>query len=324
MVVASRVNGKPRKSSAPVAPPPSEPAPHEGLYLTGRPTLKRFLKHVRHHAANPPHEATLLDQWHAANRIVRALEKDEAGVADGPRIDQLGPEYTPLLTELLQDPLIRYGFNTVPTEVALVDLEQMVVYQRHIDLTFVDQLDATLPPNPSDADVFRLCLPFNHPQPRVEWSRSHGDKFTFVSPSNDLRYLGVMPLEADNITDFPPPGSLVGVIGIAVGFGSNFLNALLIEGRLILRNGSHRAYTLYRRGIKRVPCIVQHLSARDELDVVGADEVHSRPDAYLKDRRPSMLKDYLNPELRAALMVKRRLHTVTVAFNVEQNVMPAL
>jgi len=33
-------------------------------------------------------------------------------------IVQMGPEYTPLLSELLRDPLIRHGFTAWPTEVA--------------------------------------------------------------------------------------------------------------------------------------------------------------------------------------------------------------
>jgi hypothetical protein len=31
---------------------------------------------------------------------------------------------------------VKGGFNTVPTEVAFVELDSMVVYQKHIDLAF--------------------------------------------------------------------------------------------------------------------------------------------------------------------------------------------
>jgi hypothetical protein len=116
----------------------------DGLYLIGRPTLKGFLRHVRKNAANPPSERELVDQWSAANGVACDLERSEAGLADDPPIINIGPgpEYTPLLIELLRYPLICHGFNTVPTEVALVDLDRMVVYQKHIDLTFVAQQES--------------------------------------------------------------------------------------------------------------------------------------------------------------------------------------
>src|SRR5882762_3933316 len=94
--------------------------PDENLYLIGRPTLKQFLRFVRSHAVNPPDEGTLTDEWQAANNVVRTLEMEEAGAADNPPITKLevNSKTEPLLTEFLKDPLVRNGFNTVPTEVA--------------------------------------------------------------------------------------------------------------------------------------------------------------------------------------------------------------
>src|SRR5216117_4617056 len=99
-----------------------------------------------------------------------------------------------------------------------------------------------------------------------------------MSPSNDLRFLGTMPMESNHIKDYAPPGNLVGVVGIAVGFGSNFLNAVCAENRIILNNGSHRAYALRDMGFTHVPCVVQHVSTRDELDLVAPAPVRRDPD----------------------------------------------
>ena len=38
----------------------------ESLYLTGRPTLKRFLRFVKNNAVRPADEGTLTDEWEAA------------------------------------------------------------------------------------------------------------------------------------------------------------------------------------------------------------------------------------------------------------------
>jgi len=302
----------------------ASPQANEGLYLLGRPTLKRFIRHVNYNAVNPPDEGTLVEEWQAAHRALLGLEKDEAGFADNPRITKMGPEYEPQLIELLKNPLIRNGFNTVPTEIALVDLEQMVVYQKHIDITFASERALQLSATPSDAEIFRVCLPSETQYPPVRWSGVSSDKFVFVSPSNDLRFLGVMPLEPGHVTGCAHPGSLVGVVGAAVGFGSNFLNAVYVENRLILRNGSHRAYALFKRGCRRVPCIIQHVRSRDELELVGSSELTRHPDLYLRHPRPPMLKDYFHPALHKAMSVHRRLHQVTVSFSVEQTELPAL
>jgi hypothetical protein len=305
--------------------PAARPAPEtdEYLYLTGRPRLRDLIRFARSHAVTPPNEKDVADAWHAAHERVRRLEGDEAGQADDPPMRPLGPEYEPLLSELLQDPLVRDGFNTVPTDVALVELDRLVVYQKHIDLTYARGLAQALG-TPDERQVFRTCLLHDHDEPPVQWSRVHHDRFVFMSPSNDLRFLGAAPLQREQIKDYPERGKFVGVVAIAVGLGSNFLNAVYAEKRLILNNGSHRAYTLRRLGVTHVPCIIQHCASRDEVDAVAATEVRKNPDLYLKHPRPSMLKDYFDPQLHLVMPVYRRLRQVTVRFEIEENAVPAL
>jgi hypothetical protein len=298
----------------------------ESLYLIGRPTLKQFIRFVKREAVAPIDEATLIEEWQAAKEHIAILEKEEAGHGDNPLITpiEVGGKYKPLLLEFLKDPLVRHGFNTVPTEVAFVELDRLVVYQHHIDLTFVRQLKQKLGPTPSDEDIFRTCLPYDHPQPPAKWSRVDERTFVFLSPSNDIRFLGHMRLQPGNLRDYPPPGALVGILGLAVGFGCNFLNAIHAENRLILNNGSHRAYALREMGFTHVPCVVQHVSTRDELEVVAPSAVRRAPDNFLKGPRPSLLKDYLNPKLRKVLPVHRRVKHITIKFEVQEASLPAL
>jgi len=306
------------------APQTRQDAVDEYLYLTGRPKLKDFLRYVRHHAVDPADNGVLTDEWEDARNVVRELEKEESGVADNPLIHKLGPEYEPLLIDFLKDPLVQNSFNTVPTEVALVELDRLVVYQKHIDLTFVRQLEAKLGPTPTQEQIFTTCLPYDHPQPPVKWSRMRRDSYVFMSPSNDLRFLGAMPLKSANINVSSPPGNLVGVVGLAVGFGSNFMNAIFAEKRLILNNGSHRAYALRKMGVTHAPCIIQHLSSLDQIDVIASSEVADHPNLFLKHSRPSILKDYFDPRLHKVMPVHRRLRQVTVRFEVEETFVPAM
>jgi len=298
----------------------------ENIYLLGRPPLGKFLRFMAHDVVDGEFmdEGVLTDEWRAAHHHVRTLETEETGIADYPPITKLDARVEPLCAELLKDPLIVNGFNTVPTNIAMVELDRLVVYQKHIDLAHVRKLKKKLGPAPTVEEVFQTCLPAEHPQPPVKWSRAHSDTYVFMSPSNDLRFLGTMRLKANHIKDYPPPGTLVGVIGIAVGFGSNFLNAIYAENRLVLNNGSHRAYALRDLGVTHVPCIIQYPSTREELVIAASGDLRDHPDLYLRSPRPSMLKDYFNPKLRKIVALKRRVRQVTVKFETDEKYVPSL
>jgi hypothetical protein len=73
-----------------------------------------------------------------------------------------------------------------------------------------------------------------------------------------------------------------------------------------------------------VPCIVQHASNRDALELVAPSSVRRDYDLYLKHPRPSMLKDYFDPRLRRVMPVRRVLREVRVKFSVSDHYVPAL
>ena len=91
----------------------------------------------------------------------------------------------------------------------------------------------------------------------------------------------------------------------------------------MLNNGSHRAFALREMGITHVPCLIQHVSRREELSVIASGDFNTAPDVYLKDARPPMLKDYFDSKLRKLVRVSRTLRQVKVGFGVEQLDVPA-
>lgn len=301
-------------------------ATDESLYLMGLPKLSHFLQFIHTQAMTPQGKETLIKEWQCAKDYYHSLEKEEPGCADRVGITPItvDTKYEPLLIKLLQNPLIKNGFDDLPTEVAFVDLDQLVVYQKHIDITFVRNLCEQLGSAPSDEQIFQTCLPYDYSHPPSRWSRIDDSNYVFISRSNDVRFLGVMPLESGHIHGYPHPGNLLGVIGLAVGFGSNFLNAIHAENRLILHNGSHRAYALRSMGIKRVPCIIQYASNRDEFAMAAPNNVVQHADFYLKHPRPPMLKDYFNPRLRKIVDVQRVLRQVKIHFSVSEYYIPAI
>lgn len=296
------------------------------IYLIGRPTLRAFLSFVRHRSPNGRRAdvGALVDEWRAAASHITKLEKSEAACADNPAIQPLPSQLEPLQQQFMRNPLVQQGFNTVPTQIGVVELDRLVVYQHHIDLSYVRLLKEKLGPTPNEEEIFRLCLPPEAPRPPVKWARTRRDTYVFTSPSNDLRFLGAMPLAPENVNDQPPVGSLVGVVGVAVGFGSNFLSIISAYDRLILHNGSHRAYTLRELGITHAPCIIQHVYSREELNLIASTAVAERPDVFVKQPRPPMLKDYFEPKLRKVVPVIRRLRQVTVKFETDEAYVPAL
>ena len=296
------------------------------VYLTGRPTLRSFLSFVRNRSPNGRRAdpGALTDEWRAAARHVNQLEKSEAGCADHPAIQPLPDALEPLREQFMRDPLVEHGLNTVPAQVGIVELDRLVVYQHHIDLSYVAMLKEKLGPAPGAEEIFRFCLPFDHPKPPAKWARVHRDTYVFTSPSNDLRFLGALPLNPGHVNGYPPPGALVGVVGLAVGFGSNFLSVVSAFDRLILHNGSHRAYTLRDLGHTHVPCVIQHVYSREELNVIASTAVAERPDVFLGQKRPPMLKDYFDPKLRKIIPVIRRLRQVTVKFQMDEAYVPAM
>src|SRR5438067_3381788 len=164
----------------------SQAGADEYLYLIGQPTLKQFLRFVKDRAVNPEGSGHLTEEWQTANAVMRRLEKKEAGIANNPAMEPVSPD-SELLLEFLKNPLVRNSFNTVPTEGAYVNLNELVVYQHHIDLTFVRRLDQNLKPSLTEEEIFRFCLPNERVLPPAKWSRMHRDTYVFVSDRKSTR-----------------------------------------------------------------------------------------------------------------------------------------
>ena len=300
-------------------------------YLAGHAPLDQYLEFMEAEAVGVTRadRARLAEDWRAADDRRRALEEAERRWAETPplhaepdrRLQPLPPEMASLVPALADHPVFRRAFGTVPARVALVELDALAVYQRTVNLEHVRRLRGRLGERPSPAGVFRFCLPTDRPAaeaPPVRVRPLGDDEYVFSCQSTDLRFLEAVALRPEQVGGYDAPGPVAGVVGLVVGFGSNFLNVISAEGRLVLNNGNHRAYALREAGITHAPCVVQEVTRREELKVVGGGRLRRDPDRYLRGVRPPMLRDFFDPLLSRRVRLVKKTRHVRVRFTVEE------
>jgi hypothetical protein len=292
----------------------------EEIWLLGQPPLSDYLSYVRHWVVGGENldPRALCDEWREANDYYYELEQKEAGIADQVECRDLDPALAPLAEQVMATPRFRRAFDRLPTRFAMVELDRLVTFQPHVTCRFVDSLKSRLGPAPGPEDLFRFCLPLERPEASVQVRRAGSRRYIFTCDSNDLRFLEPMLLGAERIRDFASFGPVGSVVALVVGFGSNFLNAISADNRLILHNGYHRAYTMRAMGITHAPCIIQTVTRRDELALTAAEAVNETPAFYLKAARPPLLKDFFDPRIRKVLPVHRARKMVEVSYEIRE------
>lgn len=291
----------------------------EVLYLLGRPQLSEDLGFLSAQASfgEPVDLRAVAEAWRAANDVVVRLQREEAGCADDPPLGALDPAVFEVRDRLLADVAFRNTMAVIPLDVKMVDLDRLIVPQKHLDLTKALRLADGIPPEPDARALFDLCMPFERMREEVRCLRTSNDSFVFASTSHDLRFLDVMLLDSASVHGHAAPGVVSNALGIMVGYSLNCLTAMHIQNRLILINGTHRAAALRMAGIRHAPCVIQKITRPEERMLVGSREVNRNPGEFLNIPRPAMLKDFLDPRLHTTVRMSNRVRQVKVTFSVE-------
>lgn len=279
----------------------------EAVFLKGRPPMGEFLGFVRHHSigGDAVDLSALSNEWRVANDHVQRLELSEAGLADDPSIEDLPDSLDSKRADFVSNPVVKQAFAVVPFDIRLVEVDRLVVFQKVINLDHVRRIKARLGPSPSQHKLFDACLPLENDGTPVVGHQIANNAWVFVSPSNDLRVLDATMLQPNQILDHTWSGFPASIVAFAIGFGANALSAIQVGRRLVLNNGSHRAYAMREMGISRVPCLIQRVSRRDELEVVANEQLVKNADYFLTAPRPPMLKDYFDDNLRTIVRVPK-------------------
>lgn len=304
---------------------PSSPHVDDFVFLRGRPPIPEFVNFIRTMAVNGQNidQNALVSEWRLANDRIRELEQTEGGVADNPAVTDIDSSVRQLLDAALAQPGAQKTFGLVPSKWSIVELDRLVVYQKFINLRYVDELKRGVSDTPLPIDLANFSAGFGLPNSKVRVSQSGTNTFAFTSVSEDLRFLDVNLLDTAKVTNYVAPGRPIALVAVAIGFGPNFITALKIENRLVLHNGSHRAYALRDLGVTHVPCLVQDVSREDELELVGVPDLKTFADRYLRNPRPALLKDYFDPRLRMMVPVVRKHRLVQVQVGWQEGKVPA-
>lgn len=308
----------------------SEPEEHRAvreereLWLLGQPSLGDYLRFVKDRvvggaSADP---AALTKEWRTANDYYHELEERESGIADKVECRDLDPALAPLAAAVARDPRHRLTFDIVPTSFGMVELDRLTVSQKEVTLDLIESLGQQLGAAPDPARLFHFCLPLGRPETPVHVRRVGSSRFVFGSESQDVRFHESVVLRPDQIQNYETFGLISGVVGLVVGFGSNFLNVIRVGKRLLLHDGYHRACALRRLGITHAPCIIQTVTHPDELDLVAKRRVAEDPEFYFHTARPPLLKDFFDPKIRRILPVHKLMRMIEVSFEVRDYLVP--
>ena len=293
----------------------------EEAWLLGQPPLQRYLDYMQDTAIGGAamSRSALVDEWRTANDYWYELEQSEAGIADRVEIRDIDPGLQSCIDEVMASDRYRRGFNELPTRFAMVELEKLIVSQRHVDIHHTERLKARLAGDTSPEQLFRFCMPVHNEESPVDMRRLGSKRFLFWSKSSDFRFHEAALLQASQISGYEPFGPVGAAIGVMLGYGSNLLNVVQSDNRLLLHNGHHRAYTLLEMGFTHAPCIIRTVTRRDELNLLVSADAASDPSFFFRAARPPMLKDFFDPRIRKIVKVPRLMRLLEISIDVKEH-----
>ena len=267
-----------------------------------------------------PEEVENLEQtyqdWEKSTNELRSIEQKEIGIVDSNNLTPISHEK---IEEVKKNPLFKNSFSNTAIDFQYIELDNLIAPQRNVSENYVEQLIQRIPDQPTEDELIDLCISpkQNVPQPKATQNQNG---WIFSSPSVDFRFLG--GFLKDKITEDDLQFTNVGAqpiyaITLFVGYGAGSINVFQVGNRLILNNGFHRVYSLYKKGIKKIPVVVQKIG-NPALEFTAPLQGLSS-DYLLKHPRPVVVKDFFNEKLTRVFKRKIIIRTVIIGLGVETN-----
>lgn len=192
---------------------------------------------------------------------------------------------------------------------ALVELSKLHTFQTRINTEYADWL-LERAPEPDDSEgALKFCLPTSDEKEKTAMITAFNpttNTFSATTDNLDLRILGNANAE-DPVNHTP-------IAGFYYGFGLPLVSVVDYKGTFLIKNGSHRAYALRKKGHDFLPCL---LCVTDSFPATGAQVPGSFPlEMILSDQSP-ILPDF---DSGAAVMVPHRRVKVVATIHAEVQV----
>jgi hypothetical protein len=202
------------------------------------------------------------------------------------------PEVAAYLNEVKESPLFQVISSRQDASFAFVPLDQLVNPLVYIDFEYIDSIKPELP-STDDLQVARFALP----QTLVSQVKAAADptQRSIIFVSNE-KSLTVSPVQVR-----PTPNGTEVTFLVAPNF--NMLLVANHSGRLVIRNGIHRAFLLATMGVKVAPCIL--INDAGPIPNVQMSSYPAFTTSVLALPRPPMLHDFLDPELCLEVPLQR-------------------
>ncbi len=296
----------------------------EVLHLMGATRLADFLTFARERAdltatsdagGGGDCAMELAESWRAAAATYLALEASEPYPSESPTVFPLPASMSQHADALLALPQIQREFDRVPVALGMVPLAQLICAQQRIDLHTV-QPGATAVAMPSDEALVAACLPIDAPPYRFRVAQQEEGCVTFTADNHDIRLFTPQILAAAAMSG-KWAGYVQSALALPVGFSANVLNVIRFRNRLVLNNGYHRAFGLYRRGVTHVPAIIQVCREWEDVGLVSSSEIFDNGSVYFERKRPPLIKDFADRRLTISLAVPISQKYVRIKYQVE-------
>jgi hypothetical protein len=282
------------------------------LVLRGHPSIHEFVRFVKTRAvdAHIQDEVALTREWQGANLYLRELERSEATLADQHETRKLNPDAQALAAELLRDPAAQKCLSFLPYTCELIELDKAVIWQKYVNDAFSTELRDKQSARFSDEDLVRYAIANVTSAPPVDVVTMNSSKFSFSSGSTDLRVLGAVPLNPDQVRGYQPYGRAAAVLAVYVGYGPNMIWGVKLGQRVLIVNGTHRVHALLAAGQKYAACVLSHASRKEDLDLVGLLDSNESAAVYFGRSRPPLLKDFFDERLVKRIDLPSNRHLI--------------
>jgi hypothetical protein len=171
--------------------------------------------------------------------------------------------------------------------VVIADLPRVIAVQPNVFVDSAEERARAI--DPADLlSIAGISLPLPEPVPLPAQFDPTRQAWIFSARNPNLRITGQFGGQV-------APGTAG--FGFTLAVSPSFMQVAGFDGRLMLRDGYHRAYGLLRRGITRVPVFYRQFATIEELHLPQGMLPQA---AYLGDR-PATIADYLDNVVAASV-----------------------